>query len=479
MSLRLRLVLTCCALVVTIVSVFAAILYTTMRRNLQTEMDRRLRLRASQVELTIWPGATSLTAQDITSAKLDLSPLDELDAPGVYVQVVDRQGGVVARSSNLGKSTLPSPSDALTGALDRRRTLSTASVGSDRSVRILSQPIMNQGSVIGVLEVGQSRQPLQQTLDDLRVLLLLVGAGLLLVGAAVVWLVTLRGLRPLQAISRQARRISEEQSFAERIPLATRRDEIGQLARTINELLQTVDDLLRQHREFVADTSHELRNPLLALRTNLDILERIDDPEQRRECLEEAREQSERMTRLVSDVLLLARAESTQLIAADAVALGPLLENVAESARRRAGGRTIQLEQSDPVTVRGDAGRVRQVLTNLIKNAIEHTPPDGTITLGLRQTDGWACLAVRDDGEGIAASALPHIFERFYRADPRRRQGTGLGLAIVKHLVEAHGGRVSVESALGRGSCFTIWLPVLAGNESAVLAPPLPPAVVA
>jgi two-component system OmpR family sensor kinase len=285
-------------------------------------------------------------------------------------------------------------------------------------------------------------------------------------------------LRPLQAISRQARRISEEQSFAERIPLATRRDEIGQLARTINDLLQTVDDLLRQHREFVADTSHELRNPLLALRTNLDILERIDDPEQRRECLDEAREQSERMTRLVSDLLVLARAESTQLIAADAVALGPLLEHVAESARRRAGGRTIQFEQSDPVTVRGDAGRVMQILTNLIKNAIEHTQPDGTITLSLRQTDGWACLAVRDDGEGIAANALPHIFERFYRADPHRRQGSGLGLAIVKHLAEAHGGRVSVESALGRGSCFTVWLPALTSMESAMMTPP-PPAVIA
>lgn len=472
MSLRLRLLFIFSALIIVTIAVFAALLYTTMQRSLQTEMDRRLHVRASQVELTIWPGTTSLTAQDIVASKLDLSPLAELDAPGVYVQVLDRTGQVVARSSNLGTAQLPVPINAVTGAVDRHTTLTTTSVGAERSVRILSQPILSNGTVIGVLEVGQSRQPLTQTLDDLRTLLLLVGTALLAVGAGSVWLATWRGLRPLNAISRRAAQIAAAQAFSERLPYARRRDEIGQLARTINDLLATVDGLLQQHRTFVADTSHELRNPLLALRTDLDVLERVDDQAIRRECLQEAREQTDRMTRLVSDLLLLARAEAVQLIAWQPVALAPLLDHIADAARKWAGNRTISVTTAEDLCVQGDAGRLTQVVTNLVANAVEHTAPDGTIMLALSRNEGRARIDVRDNGAGIAAENLPHLFDRFFRAEQHGRVGTGLGLAIVKHLTEAHGGQVTVESTPGRGSCFTVWLPLHGGTEAARPAPP-------
>ena len=476
MSLRLRLILAYCGCIVLLVLVFGGILYTTMQHSLQTEMDRRLRVRASEVELTIWPGSTSLTAQSISAANLNLAPLDELDAPGLYVQILDAGGNVVAASSNVLSGTLLAPADGVNAALHGEVWLGTAGPGGERSLRLLMQPIRNGSTAIGVLEVGQSRQPLLQTLADLRALLLIVGSVALVGGALTCWLITQRALRRLAMVSATAAAIAEQRDFARRLPAGERRDEVGQLERTINDLLATVDELLRRHREFIADTSHELRNPLLAVRTDLDLLDRIDDPAARQDCLDEARQQVERMSRLVADLLLLARTESGQVIELHPVDLAALLHRVAADAAAGAARRTITVGALAPATVQGDEGRLYQVLTNLVQNAVQHTGDDGRITLSLAHADGWAAMTVADDGEGIPAEHLPHIFERFYRADPRGERSTGLGLAIVKHLVEAHGGHLTVESTVGAGSRFTVWLPAPAagsGSEGAVAQQPL------
>src|SRR3954469_15595195 len=183
LSLRLRLTLTYSLLVALILGVFGAVLYATMRQSLETELDRRLQVRASQVELTIWPGTRSLAPEDISAAKLDLSPLADLDAPNVLVQIVDRDGRVVATSDSLRGATLPVDAPSLAAALAGRRTLSTVVVDGDRTVRILAVPIAVGADVVGVLEVGQSRQPLQETMAGLRTQLLLLGAFALLVAA--------------------------------------------------------------------------------------------------------------------------------------------------------------------------------------------------------------------------------------------------------------------------------------------------------
>ncbi|MBI4499496.1 MAG: HAMP domain-containing protein [Chloroflexi bacterium] len=474
MSLRLRLTLTYSAFVGLTIAVFGLVLYTTMSQNLEAEMDQRLQIRADQVQLTIWPGTDSLTPEDLTSAKLDLSPLADLDAPGLYVQVLDRAGQVLATSESLRGAVLPTHPASLAAALEGKRVFSDITVGEGRGMRMLSVPIVVESRVVGVLEVGQSRRPLQDTISDLRTLLLLLGAATLAIAGVGGWLVARHGLLPLRAISQQAADIAAQRDFRQRLHLAERRDEVGQLARTIDKLLETVQDTLRWHREFVADTSHELRNPLLALRTNLELIDRVADAEARAECVREARQQIERMSRLVSDLLLLAQVEAGQVIERRPVALRPLIESVARDAAQRADGQQVQIAGAEPLEILGDEGRLTQVLTNLVNNALRHTPPGGTITLRLGREDGWAYLAVADSGEGIAPEHLPHIFERFYRVEKpgaRAGHGTGLGLAIVKHLAEAHGGWVTAESELGRGSCFTVWLPLRPG-----VRPPLRPA---
>ncbi|HET7767251.1 MAG TPA: ATP-binding protein [Chloroflexota bacterium] len=230
-------------------------------------------------------------------------------------------------------------------------------------------------------------------------------------------------------------------------------------------------------RRFLADTSHELRNPLTVLRANLTMLQREDaDPQLRQEAAHDAEEEAARLARLVDDLLLLARGEAGELIERRPVRLDALVAQVAEEAQEAETGHAIVVESLPEVTVRGDAERLRQVLRNVVGNALRHTPPGTTITVGLtrrrdpsagsRSTgsgqagESAAEIVVTDTGAGIAPEHLTRVFERFYRVDDRRGVGTGLGLPIVKHLVEAHGGSVQLDSAPGRGTRVAIRLPV-------------------
>jgi signal transduction histidine kinase len=248
------------------------------------------------------------------------------------------------------------------------------------------------------------------------------------------------------------------------------------LARTIDNLLQTVEETVSSHRQFLADTSHELRNPILALRTNLDLLDRVHSPAERSECIREATSQIERISNLVAELLVLARIEAGLVLEKQPIALSAVLLGVVSDAQRTAGHRQISFEMLDEdVIVGGDRERLHQVFSNLMENAVRHTADSGNIVVRMTAAGDSARVNVEDDGVGIAAEHLLHVFERFYRVDGMRGQGTGLGLAIVKHLVELHGGSVSVASTLGIGTCFTVVLPaMLTGSDDQLVRQPAP-----
>ena len=274
----------------------------------------------------------------------------------------------------------------------------------------------------------------------------------------------LERLRDLGVMTEQAAAIASGRDFQRRLDLSDRSDEVGQLARTINHLLATVQATLESHRDFLADTSHELRNPLLALRMNLEVMERVGDSKEREECLREAKEQSERMSRMVADLLTLARLEAGQILERKPVALRSVLTDTVREGHRQASGKVLSLEVAADVTVDGDAGRLRQIFSNLVENSVRHTPAGGSITIRLWSAGGYACVEVADTGEGIPAEHLPHVFERFYRVGKANGDGVGLGLAIAKHLCEAHGGRITVTSQPSRGTCFNVLLPASSCN---------------
>jgi signal transduction histidine kinase len=273
-------------------------------------------------------------------------------------------------------------------------------------------------------------------------------------------------LRPIQAITKTAQRITQAQDLRQRIPVIVPNDELGRLTETINGMLARLEDLFKAQQRLVADVSHELRTPLTTIQGNLDLLQRgaADDLSARKSTLRTMADETARMRRLVNDLLLLAQADAGLKLHQQPVELDTLLLEVYRQAQVMAQGITVRLGAEDQALVLGDADRLRQLLLNLVDNALKHTVAEtGEVTLTLRRTAGWVRVSVEDNGAGIPTEDLPHIFERFYRADPSRSRpgGSGLGLAIARWVAEAHGGRIEVESQVGKGSIFTLWLPEL------------------
>ncbi|MGH2365047.1 MAG: ATP-binding protein [Chloroflexota bacterium] len=459
MSLRLRLTLTYLALLALALAAFATFLYFTMQRQILDDIDRQLTLRSDEVQLALWPNPQAPTLADLSPTKLDLSPLANLNAPSLYVQVVSLNRHVLATSSTLNGVALPIDQANFASVVAGKQAFNDVIAPGYPPIRVLSDPIIVKGKVGAILQVSQPLALLTQTLRGLRTLLLLLGLGVLAVAGGAGWFVAYHGLRPLGAMSRQAAGIAAQRNFSRRLGTGSRPDEVGQLARTINQLLATVDETLSRHRDFVADTSHELRNPLLAIRTNLELMDRVPDAAGREECVRESRQQVERMSRLVSDLLLLAQVEAGLVVERRPVELASLVTATIHELEAPAGGPSVTAERLDAVRVLGDEGRLRQILTNLLSNALKHTPPSGHITVRVEEQPRGALLTVQDTGEGIAAEDLPNVFERGFRAKSGGGGSYGLGLAIVKHLAEAHGGNVAVQSELGAGSCFSVWLP--------------------
>jgi signal transduction histidine kinase len=227
----------------------------------------------------------------------------------------------------------------------------------------------------------------------------------------------------------------------------------------------------------MADVSHELRTPLTVIRGNMDLIRRTGQADA--ESLETVVAEVDRMTRLVQDVLLLAQAEGGKLpLGRDLVELDTLMLEVFQQAKLLSQGRQeVRLGQEDQARVVGDRDRLKQVMLNLVANAVAFTPPGGVVTMALACVGGWARLTISDTGPGIPKDELPHIFERFYRVDRARKRsasgGAGLGLSIAYWIVRMHEGRIEVASEEGRGTTFSVWLPLATsvGPKAAVAEP--------
>lgn len=294
-------------------------------------------------------------------------------------------------------------------------------------------------------------------------------AGMALAGAiagwALGWLIAGRALRPVAVLAAGARAIADSGDFARRLPVPTSDDELGELALLFNAMLQSLERALIAQQRFIADASHELRAPLAILRGNLEILRdttRLPVSEQRL-ALRESFDAAERLSRLVVDLLTLAQADAGVPLHEESLELHGLLVKACGDARRLSHGQRLDLGPVSPVTVRADRDRLTQLLLILLDNALRYTPPSGRVTTSLACDGAHAVLRIADTGVGIAPADLPHIFDRFFRADSARRRdpyGTGLGLAIARWIVQQHDGEILVESAVGVGTTVIIRLPM-------------------
>jgi signal transduction histidine kinase len=322
---------------------------------------------------------------------------------------------------------------------------------------------------------------------------LLVASGLgILLALAGGWVMAGRALRPVAQVTAAAARIAAGDgtaaSLAARLPVPPADDELARLSATFNAMLDRLQASFRAQERFVADASHELRTPLTAIRGNVDVLTRQTRNGSRTlltgdltPALEDIRAESDRMRRLLDDLLLLARSDAGEGARSFPITQksGIRLDAIAHDAVRSAGsltqGQILELEAPRPVLLDGDPDRLRQLVMILLDNAIRHTPPGGHVRVAVASgADGTVRVAVRDDGEGIAAEHLPHVFERFYRADGARGRasgGTGLGLAIARAICRAHGGEIEVRSSPGLGATFIATLPSGAAVRDTVSQP--------
>ncbi|WIG59123.1 MAG: ATP-binding region, ATPase-like:Histidine kinase A, N-terminal:Propeptide, PepSY amd peptidase M4 [Ktedonobacterales bacterium] len=499
-SLRLRLALWYGALLAVALTLFAGLILLLSADALNSSVETAISAEARGVQTQLH---TELSATPpYWPERLTLQGLDAYRDPGVAIEIRDKAGQVRYRSP--GGAPEPADAGALAAAAGGTATWFTGRVDGER-VRAEAIPARagENGPVVGVLIVGKSLAEVDATLRLLRTLLVVMGLGILAAALAGGWGIANRVLRPLGEIGATARSIAATTaqrawpgSLSQRVRRPSGHDEMAQVVDTFNEMLDSLEDATRIQRRFVADASHELRAPLTTIQGNLAFLQRHVEalsPAERRTMLSDAHNETLRLAHLVDDLLMLARADaSTDGQSAGRADAGEVaLESVAARgqpaksqpaeldrailqlvrqlrARLASEGAAVSLTVGhiEPARVRGDEETLRRIALILLDNAIKYTPAGadgrpGEITVSLERRAGQAVLRVRDTGMGIAAEDLPHIFERFYRADRARdRQGTGLGLSIAETLAHQLGGRITAESIVGQGSTFSVWLPL-------------------
>ena len=325
-----------------------------------------------------------------------------------------------------------------------------------------------------LIQVGSTLQPVEDALEQfLGTMLLLIPVGALL-AALCGWWMARRAIRPVEVLAAAAREI-EISGLHRRLPTRGTGDEIDRLSDAFNETLAKLQASVEQMKQFTAAISHELRTPLTALRGQAEVaLLEPPSTEEYRRILADQLEEFDKLTRMINHLLTLARADAGEIrISRGSVDLSGLVSSLVEQMEPVAASESVELEivVENDLTVEGDPDWLERAILNLLDNAVKFTPAAGRVVVTVGRENRFARLEVRDTGIGIPPDSLPHIFDRFYRADPSRSrhvEGAGLGLSLVKWIVEQHNGRVTAESSPARGTCFTVWLP-LAGRSGNTL----------
>jgi heavy metal sensor kinase len=323
-----------------------------------------------------------------------------------------------------------------------------------------------------IILASQPLEAVEEELESLREILYLATPAVLLVAGLGGWFLARQGLAPVAAMAKRARQI-RAMSRDRQLPVANPRDELGQLATSFNELLARLNASFDEQRRFMADASHELRTPLSVMSTAAGVTLKKEhrDEKEYREALRVMAEQTQRLSRIVNDMFLLARADAGHYpLQSRALYLNDLLDEVARAGDLLASNKnvTVELMNLPETAFHGDEDLLRQMVMNLIDNAVKFTPPGGVVRLSLARQGGEYLLSVSDNGPGIPAEARAHVFERFYRADKARSRsengGAGLGLAIARWIAEAHDGELELAASDDRGTTFVVRLPVPTHN---------------
>ena len=465
-TLRFKLTLWYVAILGVTLCAFSFFLYLTLSEGLYRSLDNKLRTTAEVIAASIrrpfGPGPSLADIDQIMREHFGIRPL------GRFVQVLDETG---KRSSNIRNVDIPMSMETLERVSKGETVFETVTVAKEK-IRLVTLPIFEKGRMVGIVQVGSPLEEIEEALRQLLLILLVAVPSVLILAVVGGLFLANKALRPVDEITNTARKIGSSGDLSQRIRLKRKvDDEIGRLAATFNEMIAKVENSFQQIKRFTADASHELKTPLTILRGEIEVgLKRLRTPEEYQKILASNLEEVKHMSRMVEDLLTLARADMGALeLRKEVVDLGGLVREVWEEVRLWAEDKGVELlfQEDGEARIMGDRGRLRQLALNLIDNAIKYTPSGGRVELRVVRDGDEVTFSVADTGEGIPAEDLQRIFERFYRVDKarsRQRGGTGLGLSICKWIAEAHGGRISAESELGRGSKFHVSLPLYRGS---------------
>lgn len=465
-SVRFRLTLWYVAVLALVLIAFSIGVYALLARSLRDRLDSALRNEARALAAA----HERLRSEGKSESEAAATAQEERFFPRQATAIFDADGQLLAeKPTRSGKHARLPPLTVLQGDDTYFYTVLEEEEGGNDGRRIAVKRVPDASGKSYIFAINQPLDRVAEELESMRhILYIAVPLALAMAGLGG-WFLARRSLAPVVAMSEQARRISAE-NLQERLPLANSRDELGKLASTFNELLTRLETSFNQQRRFMADASHELRTPLSVIRTATDVTLGREHREENeyRDALKIASEQTHRLTRIVEDMFTLARADAgSRTLDESDFYLDELVDETARAAKVLAVSKGINLDLANApeMPCHGDEGLLRQMLMNLLGNAIKHTPAGGTISMIVERRNGQYQITVADTGSGIPSEAQPHIFERFFRADSARARteqdggGAGLGLAIARWIAEVHKGRLELLRSDQTGSTFVASLP--------------------
>ena len=472
MTLRTRLAIWFAGLVALLIALFSAMVIALMWWSMVRDVDAKLQDTADLINANSRFAILPVTQQ--TRFQVDLPELDFVRASGTEVQVWIKDGDSftpVDASANL--QDYPNALDETTLGTQHAHAFSTVNI--DKTWwRVHTNPIWYGEEIIGSIQVAQSLEVMYVATRSL--LFVVLGCSVIAIGGAIIlsrWLAR-RLLEPVQDITSAASRIAGASDLSTGLTWSGPNDELGRLIGVFNRMMERLQNVFSVQQRFVADISHELRTPLTGILGHVELMRRYGVDE---ESLNAIHSDTARMSRLIHDLLMLARADyggtPVNLMPLDA---DGIVMSAAKSAKLTAEQKGVNLSivHLEPLHVMGDPQQLKQLLDNLVDNAIKFTPAGGSVTLNMQKVDQSARIEVTDTGAGMAAEHLTRIFDRFYQVDTARTQdgtgGFGLGLSVAKWIAEAHHGSIEVRSLPGQGSTFTVHLPLVSAFDETTLA---------
>ncbi len=460
-SIRVRLTLWYIFILGCTLTLFSSLVYYQMSRSLYKSVDHKILTISEVIASSMSPHSRSL----FSDLEKKLAKQVGRQPTAKFIQLLDRSGNIGGKSLNLKNKRLPVSFEALQNAAKGIITYETKEVFGE-PLRIITYPVKRPGTGIrSIVQVATSLAGVKDTLRRLVLILVsVVPLALIIASIGGIFLAN-KVLKPVNEINRITREITSK-NLELRVPQPTTHDELSQLVETINGMIERLEKSFKQIQQFTADASHELKTPLTILKGEAELALRKDrKPEEYRQYLRSSLEEINRLTRLVQDLLVLSRADTGRLVLhKEPVDLTTLVDACCEQCRFLGENRKVQIisYHEAEAWILGDPYRLKQMLFNLVENAIKYSESGGKVEILTTRNGKYVNVLVRDEGVGIEEKDIPYIFDRFYRVDKSRSReagGTGLGLSICKWIAEAHGGKITVESTPEQGSCFTVWLP--------------------